>query len=134
MIELRKHGFMSTSRAWEKGILIPHMMRYTHGKHDTSLPINFLLLVMCRCSRMDLHMMTSFGLRMRTTNWAGHLRSFIYSQTTCDWVTYRRDICLSVCCANLATSRAFHHHRYRLRVLVHMSLTKGGCNLLTTWW
>jgi len=29
MIELRRHGFMSTSRAWEEGILIPHMTRYS---------------------------------------------------------------------------------------------------------
>jgi len=50
MIELRKHGFMSTSRAWEKGILIPHMMRYTCRQHDTLLPIIFVLLVMCGCS------------------------------------------------------------------------------------
>ena len=40
----------------------------------------------------------------------------------------------SVCCTNLATSRAFHHHRCRLRGLMHMSLIKGGCSLITIWW
>ena len=132
MIELRKHEFMSTSRAWEEGILIPYMMRYTRKQHDTLLPIRFVLLVMCGCSWIDSHTMTSSGLRMRTTDWAGNLRQFIYSRITCDWATYHRDICPSVCCANLAQSKAFHHHRNRLRVLVHMSLIKSGYNLITT--
>ena len=44
-----------------------------------------------------------------------------------------RDICPIVCCTNFLMSRAFHHHRCRLRVLVHMSLIKGGCSMITTW-
>jgi len=35
---------------------------------------------------------------------------------------------------HLATSRAFHDHWCWLRVLVHMSLTRGGCSLQITWW
>jgi len=31
MIELSRHGFISTSQASEEGILIPHMVRYTRG-------------------------------------------------------------------------------------------------------
>jgi len=52
MIELRRHGFMSTSRAWEEEILISHKTRYTDGQHDILLPIRFAQLVMCRCSWM----------------------------------------------------------------------------------
>jgi len=68
MIELRKNGFMSTSRAWEDEILIPHMTRYTRGQHDTLLPIRFVQLVMCRCTWMGSHTMTLSRLRMRTTD------------------------------------------------------------------
>ncbi|XP_068486299.1 protein MAIN-LIKE 2-like [Phaseolus vulgaris] len=46
-----------------------------------------------------------------------------YDEVTYDWAAYHRDICPSVCCANLATSRAFHHHRCQLRVLVHMTVS-----------
>ena len=79
-------------------------------------------------------MMTSSELRMRTIDWANHLRPFIYSRVTCNWAAYHRDICPNMSCTNLATSRAFHHHWWRLRLLVHMSLIKGGCSLITTWW
>ena len=68
MIELCRHGFMSTFRTWEEGILIPHMTGYTRGQHDTLLPIRFVLLVMSECNWMGSHTMTSFGLHMRTTN------------------------------------------------------------------
>jgi len=66
MIELHRHRFKSTSWAWEEGILIPHMTRYTRGQHDILLPIRFARLVMCECSWMGSHTMTSSGLRMRT--------------------------------------------------------------------
>jgi len=129
-----RHGFISTSWAWEERILIPHRITYAREQHNTLLPIRFMLLVMCGCSWMDSYMMTSSRLRMRITDWATHLRPFIYSRVTCDMAAYHKDICPSVCYANLATSRAFHHHRCRLRVLMHMSMIKGGCSLITTWW